>query len=154
MISFNFSIFLQAATLTGLLVVIAYRDLCSYRIADALNAVLAISGFAFSAWAGTTVLRDAVLASLVIGSVFWLMRYLFKRWRNIEGLGMGDVKFATAAGLWLTPFHLPWFVLIASLSGILHHLIKGAAREERLPFGPHLALGLFASWLLKILDVV
>ncbi len=145
---------LQGAVLVVILALIAQQDFRTLRIPDSLNGVLALAGATVAALSGSQALREAVLASLIGGVMFWLARFAFQRWRGIEGLGLGDVKFITAAGLWLTPLQLPWLVLFASLTGIAHHLLSGADQNQRLPFGPHLALGLFLSWLLKIIGVV
>jgi leader peptidase (prepilin peptidase) / N-methyltransferase len=144
----------QGAILALLLGMIAYCDLRSFRIPDALNNALAFVGLAFSMINGSEAVREGLLAAALGGGLIWLARFAFKRFRRVDGLGLGDVKFITAAGLWLTPHLMPWMILSASLTGIAHHLLSGADRTQRLPFGPHLALGLFFSWLLKILGLV
>lgn len=67
--------------------------------------------------------------------------------RRVRGLGMGDIKFLGALGLFLGPY-----VLMALLLGSLLGMIVGLAgaknrrlSEVRIPFGPWLAAGALAA---------
>ena len=70
-----------------------------------------------------------------------------RRLRGREGLGLGDVKLIAAAALWVGPFGISWLVLAACVSALAMVLAMQLAgqpldRATRLPFGPHIALGL------------
>jgi leader peptidase (prepilin peptidase)/N-methyltransferase len=74
------------------------------------------------------------------------------RLRGREGLGQGDAKLLAAAGAWLGAVALPQVILVAALSALL---VAAALRlsgrtmhaHSALPFGPFLALAIWALWL-------
>ena len=43
---------------------------------------------------------EAAGEGAVIGAIFWLLRRLYFAFREVQGLGLGDVKFLAAAGIW------------------------------------------------------
>src|SRR3954463_12123475 len=46
-------------------------------------------------------LLSSLLGAAVGGGSFYLLRAVYRRLRGFEGLGMGDVKLAAAAGAWV-----------------------------------------------------
>jgi leader peptidase (prepilin peptidase) / N-methyltransferase len=87
----------------------------------------------------------------VLGAISLRLGYRLLRGR--EGFGFGDVKFVGAAALWVGLSGLPLMLMIAvgsALATIL--LLRQQVRElngaDAVPFGPHLALGLWLSFLL------
>ncbi len=89
----------------------------------------------------------AVLGFAAIGGI----GLLYRRLRGRVGLGGGDVKLAAAAGAWVGWIGLPGVILIAALSGLamaalLALLGRRADPAARIPFGPHLAFGLWITW--------
>jgi leader peptidase (prepilin peptidase)/N-methyltransferase len=92
------------------------------------------------------------IGALVGFLVFALVRWLYRRLRRRDGLGMGDVKLLAAAGAFVSWEGLPSVVLIAAVAGLAMALVSGAlgrriALDQRLPFGPGLCLGLWLVWL-------
>lgn len=83
----------------------------------------------------------ALLGALAGGGALWVLATGFRLLRGHEGLGLGDVKLVSMAGLWIGWEPLPWLLMIASASAILLHLalFRGAA-GQRLAFGPALAI--------------
>jgi len=84
--------------------------------------------------------------------VFALVRWLYRRLRSRDGLGLGDVKLLAAAGAFVSWEGLPSVVLIAAVAGLAMALVSAAlgrriALDQRLPFGPGLCLGLWLVWL-------
>jgi prepilin signal peptidase PulO-like enzyme (type II secretory pathway) len=66
-------------------------------------------------------------------------------------MGYGDLKLLAALGAWFGALALPWIVLLGALSGIVGVLLRGwQKRHEPLAFGPALALGAVAYWLLTL----
>nr|WKF57380.1 Type 4 prepilin-like proteins leader peptide-processing enzyme [Paraburkholderia busanensis] len=104
-------------------------------------------------WAGLIVNFDGMFASLhdaVLGAIFgylvlWVVHWLFKLVRGVEGMGYGDFKLLAALGAWFGWAALPQIVLIAAVSGAVVGLAAtwlGRMRfQEPLPFGPFLAAG-------------
>jgi len=95
-------------------------------------------------------LRGAVLALLFLG-----LRWLYAWWRGREGLGLGDVKLAAAAGAWLDWPSMPLAVEIAAVAALavyamVHVLGRRRIRAAtRLPFGLFLAPAIWVAWLVQ-----
>ncbi len=86
------------------------------------------------------------------GFLVCLVGLAYSQVRKQQGLGLGDVKFAFAATTWVGLSGLPWLVLVASLSAlvaVVSSQLAGRPLEQaaRIPFGPHLCIGLLATWL-------
>jgi leader peptidase (prepilin peptidase) / N-methyltransferase len=80
-----------------------------------------------------------------------LVALAYERWRGLPGLGLGDAKLFGIAGLWLGFPGLPGCLLVAALSGLVSAAILirdhgWVHARQPIPFGPHLALGLWLSW--------
>lgn len=130
---------------------LAWIDLRHGIIPDWLNLAVAVLGLV------KAVLVDGPLAGLeaagegvAIGAVFWLLRRLYFALRNIQGLGLGDVKFLAAAGIWVGVAGLPVLLLTAALTalacaGVLHLAGHHLTRQTTLSFGPFLAFGLLVA---------
>jgi leader peptidase (prepilin peptidase) / N-methyltransferase len=88
--------------------------------------------------------------------LFFLAAFLFRasyRWlRGHDGLGLGDVKFATAGIFWIGMEGLPEFLLLSLLSALASLVILKAEGHDldgrqAISFGPHLAVGLWFTWI-------
>jgi leader peptidase (prepilin peptidase) / N-methyltransferase len=96
----------------------------------------------------------ALCEGAAIGAIFWLLQWLYYRLRKTPGLGLGDVKFLAAAGLWIGIAGLPTLLLIATLTalgaaGMLKLAGRSMTRQTSLPFGPFLATGLLLTIVLQ-----
>lgn len=142
-IDFGFGLFLLA-----ILIWISVIDLREYRIPNELNLVLFSLGFAWQLLTSYENIGVFVLNSGLLFTVFFCVRYFYKRLKNIEGMGLGDVKMAGAAGIWFSPLGLPIFLFTASATGLVFTLLTmGIKRDVKIPFGPFLAAALFVTWL-------
>ena len=129
--------------LFGLLAAIAWIDARTQRIPDALNLALGATGLAFVALADPTVLPAQVALAIALAALFWSVRAIHARLTGRIGLGLGDVKFAGAAGCWLAVDQVPLFLLASTGTALVFALplaLAGRARQ-RVPFGPFLCLG-------------
>ena len=139
---------------------IAWQDLATFTISDAAVAALSLLGVASRLAEGrldgtpiVTTLGLAGLDGLLCGGAFLLVREGFYRWRGHDGLGLGDVKLALAAGILVGTEGFAWTVLAASLGGLC---VAGAMQLRRAPspeprriaFGALLAPTLCLVWLL------
>lgn len=145
---------LFSALLATLLVAISWIDLRRMVIPDPLNLMLGVAGLAFVMAFRPGEVGLQIAGSILIAGSLFAVREAFLRLRGEQALGLGDVKFAAAAGLWISPWLLPQFILIASVSALgyvaVASVATGTARVgKRLPFGPFLALSTFTLFLVE-----
>jgi leader peptidase (prepilin peptidase)/N-methyltransferase len=139
---------LSFGLLCVLSLLLAWIDIRHGIIPDWLN--LAIAGLGLSkVWVvdGALAGLEAACEGVAIGAAFWLLRRLYFAFRKIQGLGLGDVKFLTAAGIWVGIAGIPTLVLIAALTALAYAgLMQLAGRQlsgqTSISFGPFLAIGL------------
>jgi leader peptidase (prepilin peptidase)/N-methyltransferase len=120
-------------------------------IPDSLVAGLAVGGLlqTFLPGQGEAVQRSFE-AMLFFGSAC-LFRAAYRRVRGHDGLGFGDVKFATAGVLWVGIEGVPGLLLLAVFSALASLLIlkwegHELSAKQAISFGPHLAIGLWLAW--------
>jgi leader peptidase (prepilin peptidase) / N-methyltransferase len=139
------------ATLCVLGAVLAWIDIRDGIIPDWLNLSVAGLGLAKIVIVGSlTAGIEATGEGAAIGLIFWLLRRLYFGWRKIQGLGLGDVKFLAAAGIWIGIAGLPMLLLSAALTalavaGVMQLAGRDMTRRTSLPFGPFLTIGLLLA---------
>lgn len=134
-----------------ILMMIAIVDFASFRIPNLLNLLLALTGSIWQFVSSSEQLVYQALFATGLFLVFYSVQKIHTRITGKLGLGMGDVKMVGAAGFWISPFNLPFFVFIASLGGLIFALVKRGSEEAYIiPFGPFLALSLFVVWVWEI----
>lgn len=126
-------------------------------IPDALSYPITLAGLMVAAFlapdAGWPNFTDHLFASLVAGAGFLAIRSGYKRWRGIEGLGLGDVKLAAAAGAWVGLDGLGTALLLACGGALLVVSLQSIARGAPLagsaavPFGTFIAPAIAVTWL-------
>jgi leader peptidase (prepilin peptidase) / N-methyltransferase len=135
---------------TFLLMIMLY-DACYFIIPDQMIAVLAATGLATAVWLTPDQL---IFNCLVAGTAYGAARLLDWGYfciRNHHGLGQGDAKLLGIMGLWLGLDGVASGLMWATLSALLSLLVarwRGTTLTgtTRLPFGTHLALGFWATW--------
>jgi leader peptidase (prepilin peptidase) / N-methyltransferase len=134
--------------------VLAWIDIRHGIIPDWLNLTIAGLGLSKALFVGGPLAgSEAVCEGAAIGAIFWLLRLLYFAFRKIQGLGLGDVKFLAAAGIWVGVAGLPLLLLVAALTGLVcAGVLQLAGRQlsgqTAMSFGPFLAIGLlFAAGL-------
>lgn len=126
----------------GLLPAIAVIDLLFGIIPNGFNLLLAVLGF-FWLLAGGGELTIGLMMAGIMLLLGLLMAYGYSWLRRKEMLGLGDVKFFAAAGLWLQMSTLVWFLIIAGFLGAINGLIwKRVMGSDQSPFAPALCLSL------------
>lgn len=145
---------LFTAALAALLAAVAWIDFRRMIIPDPLNLALGAAGLAFVLVFRPAAIGWQVAGSLVVAGALLCVRTGFRHLRRTHALGLGDVKFAAAAALWISPWLLPQFILIASISALGYaaaaSVATGTSRlGQRLPFGPFLALSMFTLFLIE-----
>ena len=136
----------EAVAIAGLgwsIVAIFVTDLEHQIILDEVQIAIAAFGILYG------VQREVEWSNMATGAIIGLLigltlKYGFIYFRNKDGLGLGDVKFLAAAGIWLAdganfvPF-LFFSGILGVITGIGWQLIY---KREHFPFGPSLALAL------------
>ncbi len=145
------------AALAIALLIAAFTDLRSRRIANWLNASIALSAPLFW-WASDMPFLPAgdnwfdpasVVIQLALAFVvFFVLSILFA----LRAMGGGDVKLLTALALWISPVvYLKLIIMMALLGGVLTlgfgawHVMKRQKNKIAIPYGVAIALaGLWA----------
>src|ERR1700688_1251159 len=100
--------------LAGVLAALAIVDWNKMILPDRLNLFMAAGGLGQSLSLGIPDPIDAALGSFIGGASLALLAGLFRRMRGIDGLGLGDIKLVTAAGIWIGWQGIPAMVVRAS----------------------------------------
>jgi leader peptidase (prepilin peptidase)/N-methyltransferase len=130
---------------------LALIDMRHGIIPDWLNLTIAGLGLSKAVIGGGSLAGlEAACEGIAIGAIFWLLRRLYFILRKIQGLGLGDVKFLAAAGLWVCVDGLPMLLLVAALAalvtaGCMQLAGQNMTRRTSISFGPFLALGLLVT---------
>jgi leader peptidase (prepilin peptidase)/N-methyltransferase len=97
-----------------------------------------------------TALRGAALTL-----AFLTLRVVYRSVRGREGIGLGDVKLASVAGVWLYWSMVPVAIEIAALAALavysVRHFCSGrkVCSTTMLPFGLFFAPAIWLGWLLQ-----
>jgi leader peptidase (prepilin peptidase) / N-methyltransferase len=138
------------ALFAGLAVTILF-DVEYFVIPDGPLLFLFATGIATAVFEARGELPARLAAASVAWAVLRLLAWGYEQWRGFPGLGLGDPKLFALAGLWLGFSALPGCLLAAAFSGLVSSAIlmrEQGLRDGRqpIPFGPHLALGLWLAW--------
>ena len=131
--------------LFGVLTALAAIDFRTFILPNILTLPLIVIGLGFSYW--QSALTSGVIGAVIGYTGFVALELVYKKVRGKHGLGRGDAKLLAAGGAWCGWYGLPFIILIASASGLVHALLQRKSEAPILPFGPHLALGIFLTWL-------
>ncbi len=102
-------------------------------------------------------LANAVLRGLVLSFLFFGCRVAYRRIRQREGIGLGDVKLAAVAGVWLDWMSIAVAVDLAALSAlaaVLIHALRGqpVTGTSAIPFGLFFAPAIWLAWLFEAIS--
>src|SRR5258707_4478358 len=110
------------AGLAVLMVAIAAVDARRFIIPDELTAAAVALGLAYAAVEDSEVWAQALAWSVLRGVVpalaFLGVRAGYRRWRGREGIGLGDVKLAWVAGVWLDWPAIPIAIEIPAVAAL------------------------------------
>ncbi len=126
------------------LLAMAVIDFRTGLLPDNGNLYLAALGLVMAAIVGS--LRDALLGALLGAALLFALRTLSR-----GGIGLGDVKYAAAFGIWLGwQGTLLALMLAFALGACLALVLLGIGRlgrRDRLAFGPFLSAGAYLSYI-------
>jgi len=136
----------QAILLNGitfLLIVIFYIDLKYKIIFDIFSYLLLASGLLINFYPKFNPFSISVLNSFLSAMVsmlfFLLIRYLFKKIKKKEGMGLGDAKLIAGLSAWSGFESFLYILTVSSLIGILYFLTfpknKRGKKDIYIPYG-------------------
>ena len=145
-----------------LMIAIAIVDARRFIIPNELTAAALALGFLNAAVQDSGVVLESLAVAALRGAVmaiaFLSLRVLYRRIRGHDGIGLGDVKLAGVAGVWLDWWVLPVAIEIAALAAIAVYATRflygrrpSARLKAKLPFGLFLAPAIWVGWLLEAL---
>jgi leader peptidase (prepilin peptidase)/N-methyltransferase len=96
-----------------------------------------------------------VLRAVVLAALFYAFRATYRYVRHREGIGLGDVKLAAVAGLWLTWMGAAVAIdiaALAALAAVLASVLRGQkiSGTTRVPFGLFFAPAIWFAWLIDV----
>jgi leader peptidase (prepilin peptidase)/N-methyltransferase len=151
---------LGAGLAFGMLAV-AIIDLRQFIIPNELIVVGLALGFVHAGITASETAAESIVLAATRGAVlafaFLLLRVIYHRWRGRHGVGLGDVKLAGVAGVWLDWNMIPIAVEIATLSALAVYALRqwflgrSMRRTSRIPLGLFLAPAIWLSWFLDAL---
>ena len=131
--------------------ILAWIDIRDGIIPDWLNLAIAGLGLVKIVLTGDPFAAIAAVGEgAVIGGAFWLLRRLYFAVRGVQGLGLGDVKFLGAAGIWVGVAGIPMLLLVATMTalacaGVMQISGRALTAQTSMSFGPFLAAGLLLT---------
>ena len=143
----NTIIFLSILSL--ILIIIFYIDLENFIIPDSLNfSIMGLALFKNFLPNFNTSLIHEINQSIVGGMVgyisIWLIIYLYKTFKKIDGMGLGDAKLMAGIGLLFGWQSIPFVLFVSSILGLIFvvpSLIKKQKNmRTEIPFGPFIIL--------------
>jgi leader peptidase (prepilin peptidase)/N-methyltransferase len=134
------------------LLALAWIDVRHWILPDALTLPLIVAGLLAALVFDPDSLADRALGAALGYLALRVVAWAYLRLRGREGLGQGDAKLLAAAGAWLGALALPQVILVAAVAALVAaavlHLSGARIRaQSALPFGPFLALAIWALWL-------
>jgi leader peptidase (prepilin peptidase)/N-methyltransferase len=146
-----------ASGLALVAIAIAVIDARSFIIPDELNIAGLLLGLAYAGFAEQPtleVIAGAALRGLVLALVFLAVRTAYRWLRGRQGIGLGDVKLAAVAGVWLDWPMIPVAIQLATVTALGLYLVRQLAGGRsirstgRLPFGLFFAPAIWLGWIL------
>ncbi len=139
--------------------IIVYTDAKHFIIPDIVSLPMIIVGILASAYLanqtspGLAILYSSCAATFGFG-IFYLVKILYIKLRNIDGLGMGDVKIAAVAGAWTGFSGLNAVLLVSCFSALAIILLsrllgQKMTAQTAIPFGLFLAPAIWLVWFLQ-----
>jgi leader peptidase (prepilin peptidase)/N-methyltransferase len=152
---------LLGGTLGLLMLAVAVADARAFIIPDELNLAAFVLGLAAAATKSDVSFPEDIAAAAVRGIIvacaFLAVRETYWRLRHRHGLGLGDVKLAAAAGVWLDWAFAAAAVELAALAALIGYTVsqlvlrRPLSRTAKLPFGLFFAPAIWLCWLMSVI---
>lgn len=129
---------------TAALLAIIWIDIYLQIIPDVISLPGIVVGFLFSLISPTLTWQSSLIGLLAGGGVLYAIALLYFFWRNIDGMGGGDIKLLAMIGAFLGWQSLPFVIFASSVSGTVVGLLAMVKQKKggqtRIPFGPFLSI--------------
>ena len=135
--------------LTLALIIIFFIDLKHFIIPDVVTFPLMIIGFLKSFDPNLNEIFPNYINSLIGGcfgyGIIWGVIFFYKKFKNKEGMGLGDAKLLSAIGFWFGWISIPFILFFSSFAALIFAvpglLNKSKNMSSQIPFGPYIILG-------------
>ena len=127
-------------------ILIIFIDFNEKIIFDIFNYSILISGLLISLLFNhlnpiDVSIKNSIITALIGFSLFYILRLLFLKFRDIEALGFGDIYLIAGFGSWLGFEKFLYLLIISSLLGIIYFIIFGRKiKNFEIPFGSAMGL--------------
>ena len=131
-----------------LLMLLSYIDIQTFKIPDWLNGIILLVGILYNI--SIDQLWLPFISFLIAFVFFYSVSIIYTKIRGRQGLGGGDIKLFACGAIWLMPYYLPLVLLISSTSALIYALLSSLydrKKQDIVPYGPFLALGIWISFL-------
>ena len=149
------------AALAILMAAAAFIDSRTFILPDKITFAAFGIGLAHAASESSATLlpniAQAAARGILLALLFYLLRAVYFRLRRRQGIGLGDVKLAAAAGAWLDWTLIPFAIEIAALAALASYVLRQLLtkrpfdRGAKLPFGLFFAPAIWLCWLFSAL---
>jgi leader peptidase (prepilin peptidase)/N-methyltransferase len=127
-------------------ILIIFIDFNEKIIFDIFNYSILISGLLISLLFNhlnpiDVSIKNSIITALIGFSLFYILRLLFLKFRDIEALGFGDIYLIAGFSSWLGFEKFLYLLIISSLLGIIYFIIFGRKiKNFEIPFGSAMGL--------------
>ena len=137
--------------LTWVLIALTFIDFDHQLLPDDIVLPILWLGLAISLVPVFSITSSALIGAIAGYLVFWIVFQVFRLLTGKEGMGYGDFKLMALLGAWLGWEYLPQIILVSTLVGsvvgISMMILKKAASDLAIPFGPYIAA---AGWIAMV----
>ena len=128
-------------------VIIFFIDLKHFIIPDTLNFGIMILALAKNFLPDLNLSFTQIITQSIIGGIIgylsiWIIIYLYKTLKKMEGMGLGDAKLMAGIGLLFGWKSIPFVLFVSAILGLLMVLPslveKKKSLKSQIPFGPYI----------------
>jgi leader peptidase (prepilin peptidase)/N-methyltransferase len=123
-------------------IILIYSDIKFLLLPDCITLTLLWIGLLLNTFNLFVNANSAILGASCGYIALWLVAFIFKQLRGVDGIGYGDLKLTAMFGAWFGWHILPLIIFIASILGLGFYVIK-TPKPKLIPFG---ACIIIAGW--------